>query len=70
MKYALSYGLVGILSLLLTAGVHAQSFPSKPVRVIVPFAPGGGSAANFNERIRTDHARWVKVVKDAGIKIN
>jgi hypothetical protein len=26
--------------------------------------------ANFNERIRTDHARWVKVVKDAGIKIN
>lgn len=33
-------------------------------------APTGGTVANFNDRIRTDYARWVKVVKDAGIKIN
>ena len=33
-------------------------------------APTGGTAASFNDRIRTDHARWVKVVNEAGIKID
>jgi hypothetical protein len=30
----------------------------------------GGTVANFNDRIRTDYARWVNVVKETGIKIN
>src|SRR5690606_29198437 len=29
-----------------TARVWAQEFPTKPVRMIVPFAPGGGSDLN------------------------
>ena len=29
-----------------TASVWAQEFPTKPVRMIVPFAPGGGSDLN------------------------
>lgn len=31
--------------------------------------PSGGTPEKFDRRIRADYERWVKVVKDAGIKI-
>ena len=30
--------------------------------------PTGGTPQKFGERIRKDYDRWVKVVKDSGIK--
>jgi len=36
-------GLALLLGLALADGVHAQSFPSRPVKLVVPFSPGGSS---------------------------
>jgi len=33
----------GALGVAAIAGSHAQDYPNRPVRVIVPFAPGGGA---------------------------
>src|SRR5262245_51276011 len=35
--------IVGLLALVGSAAVHAQSYPTKPVRLIVPFPPGGST---------------------------
>ena len=46
--------LAGLL-LMAAACVHAQEWPAKPVRVIVPYPPGGGH--DFASRVR-GAARW------------
>jgi tripartite-type tricarboxylate transporter receptor subunit TctC len=36
-------GVVALATFAATAGARAQDFPARPVELIVPFAPGGGS---------------------------
>jgi tripartite-type tricarboxylate transporter receptor subunit TctC len=36
-------GLAGAVALTLAAGAHAQNYPTKPVKMIIPFAPGGST---------------------------
>jgi tripartite-type tricarboxylate transporter receptor subunit TctC len=71
------------IGMVVSAAVHSQPYPTKPIRLIVPFTPGGGSdsigrliaqklATAFGQQvvvdIRTEIAKWRKVVKDAGIR--
>ncbi|MGZ8154537.1 MAG: tripartite tricarboxylate transporter substrate binding protein [Burkholderiales bacterium] len=73
MKHSLKRG--GMVAALITAGAlgavgaaHSQQWPTKPVRVIVPFAPGGGSditARQFSQKL-SDYIGQPFVVDNRG----
>jgi tripartite-type tricarboxylate transporter receptor subunit TctC len=42
-RLAIVAGLLGAVTLFAPASVLAQSFPSKPLRLIIPYPPGGGT---------------------------
>ena len=58
--------IVACLALVLTAQAHAQDYPSKPIRLLIPFAPGG--AVDTTARILTqkmdERLGWKWVVEN------
>ncbi|MBL8378086.1 MAG: tripartite tricarboxylate transporter substrate binding protein [Burkholderiales bacterium] len=54
MKHGLGKCLVAVLALLAAGGAAAQGWPSKPVRIIVPYTAGG--AADFTARLIAQRA--------------
>ena len=62
------------------AGVFAQAYPTRAVRVIVPYAPGGGSdvisrilaqrmpPSDLAPYIKSEIVKWGKAVKASGAR--
>jgi tripartite-type tricarboxylate transporter receptor subunit TctC len=56
--------LLAITAMVLAAGAHAQQYPTKPIRVLVPFAPGGvvDTSTRILTNKLTERLGWTFVV--------
>ena len=63
MKRMLAW-LLSVVAFVLAAGAAAQDYPSKPIRILVPFAPGGvvDTTARILTQKMTDRLGWNFVV--------
>ena len=60
--------LLCVLAVMGAAAAHAQSYPNKTIRMIVPFPAGG--ATEFAAFQKSEIAKWAKVVKASGARID
>jgi tripartite-type tricarboxylate transporter receptor subunit TctC len=53
----------------LAAGSTHAEYPERPIRIIVPSAPGGGPPEEFAVFVRKEVAKWTDVAKRANVRI-
>ncbi len=62
--------IVGAIVCVLSAAPHAclaVSYPTKPIRLISAFVPGGGSPGRFGAFLKAEIAKWSDIIRQAGI---
>ena len=60
---------VSILLAALCGTAQSQPYPSKPVKFVVPFPPGG-TPAEFGAFISAENEKWGRVARTANIKLD
>jgi len=59
-------GVLAVLAVAFAAGAGAQDYPSKPIRILVPFAPGGAvdTSARILTQKMTERLGWQFVIEN------